>query len=49
LNKHNPASFTTRKHMASDILRLSKGKGNMRSKHHEAAWDEDFLFNMITT
>ncbi len=46
---NSPANFTTIKHMASNILRLSKGKASMRSKRHEAAWDEDFLFNMITT
>jgi predicted transposase YbfD/YdcC len=46
---NSPANFTTIKHMASNILRLSKAKGSMRSKRHEAAWDENFLFNLITT
>ncbi|MCP4493027.1 MAG: ISAs1 family transposase [Gammaproteobacteria bacterium] len=44
-----PANFATIKHMASNILRHSKGKRSMRSKRHEAAWDEDFLFDLITT
>jgi len=35
---NSPANFTTIKHMASNILRLSKAKGSMRSKRHEAAW-----------
>ena len=46
---NSPANFTTIKHMASNMLRLSKGKGSMRSKRHMAAWDEGFLFNLITT
>ena len=46
---NSPANFTTIKHMASNILRGSKRKGSMRSKRHEAAWDEDFLLNLVTT
>ena len=50
VRKNNaPANFTTIKHMASNILRSSKAKGSMRQKRHEAAWDEDFLFELITT
>lgn len=49
IRKNNaPANFTTIKHMASNILRLAKGKASMRAKRHEAAWDEDCLFNIIT-
>ncbi len=44
-----PANFATIKHMASNILRSAKGKQSLRQKRHAAAWDEDFLFNMITT
>lgn len=43
-----PANFATIKHMASNILRASKGKQSMRQKRHAAAWDDDFLFDMIT-
>lgn len=44
-----PANFATIKHMASNILRSSKGKQSMRQKRHAAAWDDDFLFDLITT
>lgn len=43
-----PANFATIKHMASNILRSSKGKRSMRQKRHAAAWDDDCLFDMIT-
>lgn len=34
--------------MVSNILRSSKGKQSMRQKRHAAAWDDDFLIDMIT-
>ena len=43
-----PANFATIKHMASNILRSSKGKQSMRQKRHAAGWDDDFLFDLIT-
>ena len=43
-----PANFAVVKHMVSNILRSSKGKQSMRQKRHAAAWDDDFLFDMIT-
>ena len=43
-----PANFATIKHMASNILRSSKGKQSMRQKRHAAGWDDDFLFDIIT-
>jgi predicted transposase YbfD/YdcC len=43
-----PANFAVIKHMASNILRSSKGKQSMRQKRHAAGWDDDFLFDMIT-
>ena len=46
---NSPANFAAIKHMASNILRGSKSKGSMRSKRHEAAWDEDFLLSLVTT
>lgn len=42
-----PANFATIKHMASNVLRSSKEKESMKSKRHMAAWDEDFLFDLI--
>jgi len=42
-----PANFATIKHMASNVLRSSKEKESMKSKRHMAAWDEDFLFELI--
>jgi predicted transposase YbfD/YdcC len=43
-----PANFTAIKHMASNLLRLSKGKKSLRQKRHQAAWNEDYLFELIT-
>jgi predicted transposase YbfD/YdcC len=45
---HAPANFAVIKHMVSNILRSSKGKHSMRQKRHAAAWDDDFLFAMLT-
>ncbi len=47
--KNAPANFATMKHVASNLLRLSNGKNSMRQKRHLAAWNEDYLFEMITT
>ena len=47
--KNAPANFATIKHVASNLLRLSKGKRSMRQKRHQAAWNEDYLFELITT
>ena len=46
--KNAPANFATVKHMASNLLRSSKGKESLRLKRHLAAWDEDFLYQAIT-
>ena len=43
-----PANFTTIKHMASNLLRLSKGNKSLRQKRHKAAWNEDYLCELIT-
>jgi len=45
---HAPANFATIKHMASNLLRRGKGKHSMRASRHIAAWDEDFLYSMLT-
>ena len=42
-----PANFATIKHMASNLLRSSKEKESIKSKRHMAAWDENFLFDLI--
>ena len=42
-----PANFTTIKHAASNMLRSVKGNQSIRLKRHLAAWDEDFLFQII--
>ncbi len=46
--KNAPANFTTIKHMASNLLRTSTGKQSMRLKRHLAAWDEGFLYEVVT-
>ena len=43
-----PANFTTMKHMASNLLRRGKGKHSMRASRHVAAWNEDFLYSLLT-
>ena len=35
--------------MASNLLRLSKNKKSLRQKRHQAAWNEDYAFELITT
>ncbi|MCP5037912.1 MAG: hypothetical protein GY945_09970 [Rhodobacteraceae bacterium] len=47
--KNASANFATIKHVASNLLRLSKGKNSMRQKRHLAAWNEDYLFELIAT
>lgn len=46
---HAPANFATIKHMASNLLRRGKGKHSMRASRHIAAWNEDFLYSLLTT
>ena len=45
---HAPANFAAVKHMASNLLRRGKGKHSMRSSRHVAAWNEDFLYSLLT-
>ena len=44
-----PANFATIKHSASNILRSVKGKHSLRTKRQIAAWDDDFLAEIIRT
>ena len=47
-SENAPANFTTIKHMASNLLRRGKGKHSMRASRHVAAWNEDFLYSLLT-
>ena len=44
---HAPANFVTIKHMAHNLLRTAKGKDSMRLRRKVAAWDDDYLANLI--
>jgi len=44
---HAPANFTTIKHMALNLIRRAPGKQSLRAKRKIAAWDDDFLANLI--
>ena len=49
IRKHNaPANFATIKHMASNLLRRAPGKDSMRVKRKVAAWDDDYLADLVT-
>ena len=47
-SQNAPANFTTIKHMASNLLRRGKGNNSMRASRHVAAWNEDFLYSLLT-
>ena len=47
-SQNAPANFATLKHMASNLLRQGKGKHSMRASRHVAAWNEDFLYSLLT-
>ena len=42
-----PANFATLKHIASNLLRAAPGKESIRVKRRMAAWDEDFLADVL--
>ncbi len=44
---HAPANFTTLKHMAHNLIRKAPGKDSLRLRRKVAAWDDDFLANLI--
>src|SRR3954469_3150623 len=44
---HAPANFTTIKHMAHNLLRTATSEDSMRLRRKVAAWDDDFLANII--
>lgn len=45
---HAPANFTTLKHMAHNLIRKAPGKDSIRLRRKTAAWDDDFLANLLT-
>jgi|SRR4051794_15393741 predicted transposase YbfD/YdcC len=45
---HAPANFTTIKHIAHNLLRKSSSKASLRSRRKIAAWDDEFLANLVT-
>jgi hypothetical protein len=44
---HDPANFTTLKHMNHNLMRKAPGKDSMRLKRKIAAWDDDFLASLV--
>lgn len=44
---HAPANFTTLKHMACNLLRRPSGKDSLRVRRKVAAWDDEFLANLV--
>ena len=45
---HAPANFTTLKHMAHNLIRRAPGKDSLRLRRKVAAWDDEFLVNLVT-
>ena len=46
---HAPENFATIKHLARNLPRRGKGKHSMRASRHIPAWNEDFLYSLLTT
>ena len=42
------ANFTTIKHAAINLLRRDPGKMSIPQKRHSAAWDDDYMYKIIT-
>ena len=45
---HAPANFTTLTHMAHNLIRRAPGKDSSRLRRKVAAWDDEFLVNLVT-
>ena len=45
---HAPVNFTTIKHMARNLLRQASRKDSLRLRRKVAAWDDDFLANLVS-
>ena len=46
--QHAPANFTTIKHLALNLLRRAPGKDSLRLRRKVAAWDDQFLADVIS-
>ena len=45
----NPAAnFATIKHAAVNLLRRDPGRMSIPQKRHSAAWDDDYMYKIIT-
>lgn len=44
---HAPANFATIRHIAHNLMRNAPGRDSMRLRRKTAAWDDEFLANMI--
>ena len=42
-----PANFATIRHIAHNLMRNAPGRDSMRLRRKTAAWDDEFLANMI--
>lgn len=45
--EHAPANFATLKHMAHNLTRKAPGKMSLRLRRKAAAWDDDYLADLI--
>ena len=45
---NGPENFATVKHMASNLLRTETSKISLKQKRLKAAWNDEYLFNVIT-
>jgi predicted transposase YbfD/YdcC len=44
---HAPANFTTLKHMAQNLIRRAPGNDSLRLRRKVAAWDDEYLANLV--
>ena len=44
-----PANFTTLKHMALNLIRRAESKDSIRLRRKVAAWDDEFLANLVAS
>lgn len=45
---HATTNFNTIKHMALNLIRRGKGGLSVNLARHSAAWDDEFLFRLVT-
>lgn len=46
--EHGPKDMATIKHMAMNLIRAAVGKDSLKSRRKAAAWNHDYLRNLIT-